>query len=451
MPLEIIRNDITKVRADAIVNTANPDVAVGAGVDSAIYKAAGWDALLAERAKIGPMAPGQAAATPAFELPAKHIIHTVGPAWIDGTHGELRTLAACYRNSLALAARLGCSSVAFPLISTGTYGFPKDRALRTAVSEITGFLFSGAVADSISNSAVADSASNGAVADLSAQQPGSPATTPAQQPGSPATSTDPADMTVYLVVYDKEAFEVSGKAFTDIRSYIGDADVRQPLDSMRSEELARQYDRRLRMQQMQELERRSNTPAAPAGSNTPDAPAGSNAPAAPAAGSNMPAAPAPLARRKPGLFPSFTRRSKRDSIAPSTIDSLAPSSIAPSTIDDALKTRDDTFQEYLFRLIDRKGLTDPEVYKLANLDRKHFSKIRSNRFYNPSKRTALALAIALRLNLDETRDLLLKAGLALTRSSDFDIIIEYCIQHRVFDINEINCILFSYDQPTLGA
>ena len=121
MPLEIIRNDITKVRADAIVNTANPDVAVGAGVDSAIYKAAGWDALLAERAKIGPMAPGQAAATPAFELPATHIIHTVGPAWIDGSHGELRTLAACYRNSLALAVRLGCSSVAFPLISTGTY------------------------------------------------------------------------------------------------------------------------------------------------------------------------------------------------------------------------------------------------------------------------------------------------------------------------------------------
>ncbi len=442
MPLEIIRNDITKVRADAIVNTANPDVAVGAGVDSAIYKAAGWDALLAERAKIGPMAPGQAAATPAFELPAKHIIHTVGPAWIDGTHGELRTLAACYRNSLALAARLGCSSVAFPLISTGTYGFPKDRALRTAVSEITGFLFSGAVADSTSNSAVAD---------LSAQQTGSPATLTAQQPGSPATSTDPADMTVYLVVYDKEAFEVSGKAFTDIRSYIGDADVRQPLDSQRSEELARQYDRRLRMLQMQELERRSNTPAAPAaGSNMPDAPAGSNAPAAPA-GSNAPAAPAPLARRKPGLFPSFTRRSKRDSIAPSTIDSLAYQPIAPSTIDDALKTRDDTFQEYLFRLIDRKGLTDPEVYKRANLDRKHFSKIRSNRFYNPSKRTALALAIALRLNLDETRDLLLKAGLALTRSSDFDIIIEYCIQHRVFDINEINCILFSYDQPTLGA
>ena len=140
MPLEIIRNDITKVRADAIVNTANPDVAVGAGVDSAIYKAAGWDALLAERAKIGPMAPGQAAATPAFELPAKHIIHTVGPAWIDGTHGELRTLAACYRNSLALAAENGCTSIAFPCISTGIYGYPKEAAAQIAVREVEQFL-----------------------------------------------------------------------------------------------------------------------------------------------------------------------------------------------------------------------------------------------------------------------------------------------------------------------
>ena len=121
------------------------------------------------------------------------------------------------------------------------------------------------------------------------------------------------------------------------------------------------------------------------------------------------------------------------------------------SIDEEIKNKDETFQQFLLRIIDRKGLTDPEVYKKANIDRRHFSKIRSNEDYNPSKRTAMALAVALELNLDETKDLLLKAGYALTRSSTFDIIMEYCIVNKVRDIHEINCILFDYGQPTLGA
>ena len=132
--------------------------------------------------------------------------------------------------------------------------------------------------------------------------------------------------------------------------------------------------------------------------------------------------------------------------------SYAPAFPAEETsLDERLKHLDKTFQQYLFMLIDRRGLTDPEVYKKANIDRKHFSKIRSNVEYTPSKKTALALAIALELSLDETKDLLTRAGLALSPSMTFDRIIEYCIETSNYDIYEINCILFKYDQPTLGA
>ena len=388
MPLEIIRNDITKVRADAIVNTANPEVAVGAGTDYAIYQAAGWDDLLAERAKIGPIGRGEAAATPALALNAKYIIHTVGPVWEGGDHGERETVAKCYRNALSLAKELDCESIAFPLISTGTYGFPKDQALSTAISEISRFLFA-------------------------------------------------EDMTVYMVVYDKEAFELSGKAFQGVKAYIEDRDVRR----------AGEF--------------------------------GPMAYGAPAAGMPSLARP-PLEgnARRPGFKERarklFRKRREQSPSAPTmpsedmeytmSVDlpeigmsdaeasyASAPAAPPDASLDDMMRHRDPTFQEYLFRLIDRKGMEDKDVYKRANLDRKHFSKIKSNVHYNPSKKTALALAIALGLNLDETRDLLLKAGMALTRSSNFDIILEYCITHQIYDIYEINCILFEYDQPTLGA
>ena len=356
MPLEIIRNDITKVRADVIVNTANPKVAIGAGTDAAIYKAAGAEQLLAERAKIGELRPGEAAYTPAFGLDAKYIIHTVGPAWQGGQSGEIETAAKCYRNSLQIAKELGCESVAFPLISAGTYGFPKDQALKTAVSEISGFLFAN-------------------------------------------------DMTVFLVVYNKEAFEVSSKAFSDIKSYIEEKDVKEAKHRSR--------ERELRVLEMFDAMRPASAPRR----------------------GKAPASHAPVP----------------DSLQSSAI--LYPTSGAAKagSIDDAIKTKEETFQQYLFRIIDRKGLSDPEVYKKANIDRKHFSKIRSNPDYNPKKKTVMAFAIALELNLDETKDLLLKAGMALSRSSTFDIIMEYCIENKIRDVYDINCILFKYGQPTLGA
>ena len=381
MPLEIIRNDITRVRADAIVNTASPKAAIGAGVDSAVYKAAGADKLLAERVKIGELRPGEAAVTPAFGLDAKYIIHTVGPAWQGGEHGETEIVAMCYKNSLEKARELGCVSVAFPLISAGTYGFPKDVALKTAVSEISGFLFSN-------------------------------------------------EMTVYLVVYNREVFEVSGKAFSDIKSYIEETDV---VKTLRSREMMQ---RRLEAieafgsEQLLDLPFRSEPPRS----------AGPEPSAAQHEGSRLSSAPAfPPARASRGKRPVFRNA-----------DEEAPESRSGG-IDDAIKTREETFQQYLFRIIDRKGLTDPEVYKKANIDRKHFSKIRSNPDYNPKKKTVMALAIALELNLDETKDLLLKAGMALSRSSIFDIIMEYCIENGIRDVYDINCILFKYGQPTLGA
>ena len=374
MPLEIIRNDITKVEADAIVNTANPYVAIGFGVDSAIYTAAGRDRLLTERAKIGIIKPGEAAVTPAFDLHAKYIIHTVGPAWEGGNRGEIETVASCYRNSLEKAKELGCGSVAFPLISAGTYGFPKDVALKTAVSEISGFLFSN-------------------------------------------------EMTVYLVVYNKQAFEVSGKAFGDIRSYIEDKDVVPPPE---------RYEVRSRRRILHEM-----------------------------SGSLFASKSAEGADVIRDIGPVYSQADAAERVAEDlNIDRVCERSLelsfpeAPvqaASIEDKLKEKEETFQERLFRIIDRKGLTDPQVYKKANIDRKHFSKIRSNVNYNPKKKTALALAVALGLNLDETKDLLLTAGLALTRSNTFDLIMEYCIEHKITDINEINCILFKYDQPTLGV
>ena len=397
MALQIIRNNIINVEADAIVNTANPAVGVGMGVDYSIYEAAGWDRLLEAREKIGKMSPGEAAWTPAFDLHAKYIIHTVGPAWRGGEFGERETVARCYSNSLELAAELSCESIAFPLIATGTYGFPKDEALRIAMAEISRFLLAH-------------------------------------------------EMEVLLVVYDKESFEVSGKLFSDIKSFIGDSEAR--------------YDALYR-------------PYSPINATGPGFPGSS---AQRNAGRKL-----EKSSGSRGFLGRFLKREKAEkqeeeeytlmegmpsidaeydllededasAYAPSYAPSYAPAFPAEEkSLDERLKHLDKTFQQYLFMLIDRRGLTDPEVYKKANIDRKHFSKIRSNVDYTPSKKTALALAIALELSLDETRDLLSRAGLALSPSMISDRIIEYCIETSNYDIYEINCILFKYDQPTLGA
>ena len=396
MPLHIIRNDISRVSADAIVNTANPQVAVGAGVDQAIYEAAGWPQLLTEREKIGPMEPGQAAATPAFALDAKYIIHTVGPVWQGGDFGEREAVASCYRQSLKLAGDLECESIAFPLISTGTYGFPKDEALRIAIDEISAFLFTH-------------------------------------------------DMTVYMVVYDREAFVISSKAFSDIRSYIEERDVKQ----------RRYYDRRRRRRADFGSLYRREEPVEYSISLDKDL-----------TDVSMSEEPEPVDMSDEELdylanfVPSEDEPPLPEPPKASTICASAPIPLEKKkrtgffkkdrqSLDELLDHNTETFQQMLFRLIDRKGLTDPEVYKKANIDRKLFSKIRSNENYVPSKKTALALAVALELNMDETIDLLQRAGLALSPSSRFDLIVGYCINHKIYNIFEINTYLFEYEEPLL--
>lgn len=330
MPLEIVRNDITKMKVDAIVNAANETLLGGGGVDGCIHRAAGPE-LLAECRTLGGCKTGEAKITGAYRLPCRYIIHTVGPVWNGGKYGEREKLASCYRTSLALAKEHGCETVAFPLISSGIFGYPKDQALRVAVDTIGEFLLHN-------------------------------------------------DMTVYIVIFSRTAYQISSKLFADIAEYVDDHYVDAHTDSQRD-----------RLRRMSVLESRALSAGAVA--------------------------------------------------APMADDGL----------DSLLAHLDAGFSETLLKLIDRSGKKDAEVYKKANVDRKLFSKIRNNPDYKPSKATAIAFAIALELNLDETRDLVARAGYALSASSKFDVIIEYFIRQKKYDIFEINEALFAFDQSLLGA
>ena len=349
MPLQIVRNDITKIKVDAVVNSANPKVAVGEGVDHAIYSAAGIEQLLAARSEIGELLPGEAVVTPGFHLSAQYIIHTVGPVWQGGTHKEYDTLLSCYEKSLQLAKHNGCKSLAFPLISTGTYGFPKDKALQIAISSISQFLLR-------------------------------------------------EELTVFLVVYDKNSYELSGELFTDVQEFIDDHYV----EKRKLEKKQKEPKRTSVFRSIRELDADQE-------------------------------------------FIEYheIEFSKERYKAGTPFES-------PRKLEDVMDEIGETFRERLFRLIDERGLTDVEVYRKANMDRKHFSKIRCKEDYKPKKKTALALAIALGLNLDETIDLLSRAEIALSPSSKFDLIIRFFIENEVYDIYTINMALFEHNQPLLG-
>ena len=330
MPLEIVRNDITKMSVDAIVNAAKESLLGGGGVDGCIHHAAGPE-LLQECRTLGGCRTGEAKITGAYRLPCKYVIHTVGPVWNGGEYGEREQLASCYRTSLALAKEHCCETVAFPLISSGIFGYPKDQALRVAVDTIGEFLLHN-------------------------------------------------DMTVYIVIFSRTAYQISSKLFADIAEYVDDHYVDAHTDSQRE-----------RLRRMSVLESRTLS---------------------------ADAAAAPM---------------------------------AVGGLDSLLAHLDAGFSETLLKLIDRSGKKDAEVYKKANVDRKLFSKIRNNPDYKPSKATAIAFAIALELSLPETRDLIARAGYALSPSSKFDVIIEYFIMQRDYDIFKINEALFAFDQSLLGV
>ncbi len=333
MPLHIVRNDITTMKVDAIVNAANESLLGGGGVDGAIHRAAGPE-LLKECRTLGGCKTGQAKLTKGYRLSARYVIHTVGPIWRGGGYGERELLTSAYRTSLEVALAHDCQTVAFPLISSGVYGYPKDQALKVAVDAIGDFLLSH-------------------------------------------------DMTVYLVIFDRASYTIGGKLFADIAAYIDDRYVSEHTDSR------------------EERRRRSvNFACAPMEA--------------------QPCAPAPRAS-------------------------------VPRGLDEALGQLDESFSQMLLRKIDERGLTDSQCYKKANIDRKLFSKIRSDVRYKPSKPTAMAFAVALELPLEEAREMLGKAGFAFSHASKFDIIVEYFIAHRNYNIFEINEALFAFDQSLLGG
>ena len=397
MPLIFIRDDITRVPCGAIVNAANNSLLGGGGVDGAIHRAAG-PGLLAECETLGGCDTGDAKITGAYRLPADHVIHTVGPIWRGGTCGEEALLRSCYRRSLALALGAGCESVAFPLISSGAYGYPKGEALRVAVEEISSFLLEN-------------------------------------------------ELAVYLVIFDKSSFDIGEKRFGEIESFIDDRYAEEHIDSSRvltfvrdpgAPQSARYTEDALSAYEALEEPRFSPAPASAAPESSPKE---KNA--------------ADL-REERGAKEKSRFSRLRSALAPAPRESAPmcrPSSAgaAKGSLDEALRSLDESFSEMLLRKIDERGMTDAECYKKANVDRKLFSKIRSDRLYRPSKTTAIAFAIALELPLPEAKDMLMKAGFALSHSSKFDVIIEYFITNRNYNIFEINEALFAFDQALLGA
>lgn len=342
MPFLMIRNDITKVAADAIVNPANRNLLQGSGTSRAIYQAAGEQELTAACEAIGHCELGRAVCTPAFGLPAKYIFHAVCPAWHGGGFGEAEQLAGAYHSALELAAEYHCESVAFPLLSSGNYGYPKEQAFRIAVDTITQYVMEH-------------------------------------------------DLTVYLVLYDRDSLDVSRKLFASVEEYIDDHYVAQNDESYGFGHRRRELAERRRL-----LEEDAALPM-------------------------LGTVPAPAA-------------------APRTARSL----------ESLMDNLGESFTTRLLRLIDERGLKDSTVYKQSNISRQHFSKIQCNRDYNPKKKTVLAFAVGLHLSEDETIDLLKSAGYAFSDGSK-NWIVRYCLEHKIYNINQVNTLLFEYDQEQLGA
>lgn len=306
MPFQIVRNDITKVKADAVVNTANPRVLVGPGVDAAIYNAAGRDWLLEKRAEIGEIEVGDVAVTPAGNLDAKYIFHESGPVWIDGEHRESDLLRQCYDKCLNLAVEYRCESIAFPLLASGAYGFPKDISLRIAIDAFGAFLFRN-------------------------------------------------EMDIYLVVYDDETKKLSDEMFNDVRGFV---------------------DRR--------------------------------------------------------YYAGNSDRAFSNDIKGGSLDAY---------IDSFEQQEIQTFGEYLQALIVSKGMTNKEVYYKSNLTKQYFSKLINNKVAQPAREKLLCVAVALNLDIDETVDFLLHAGYAISPYSKIDLVFEYYIRKRKYDVYEISFVL----------
>ena len=343
MPFEIVRNDITKMQVDAIVNAASRHPRVNAGVDAAIHKKAG-PSLLEARKRIGYIQPGTAAITPAFELGAEYVIHAATPVWLDGMHGEAKLLRQAYDMCLNLAVKNGCDSIAFPLLASGNHGFSKSKALQVAISAFSEFLMEH-------------------------------------------------EMQIYLVVFSKESVKLSEKLVHNVASYIDENYVEEYEQKIYGGVPEAQRSNRYQIRRVMEL-REECLPA--------------------------------------GCEPVFCEK-------------------LSLSLDEFIKGKDAGFTETLLMLIKQSGKKNSDIYKKANMSKQHFSKLINDPEAKPSKQTAIALALALELDLDATRDLIGRAGYALTNSSTFDLIIRYFIEHKQFNVIEINIALYEFDQALLGA
>ena len=353
MPFKIVRNDITHVKADVIVNTANPKPIYASGTDLAIYQAAGADELLAERKKVGCIERGDIAVTGAYALNAKYIIHTVGPVWVDGMHKEFETLESCYAKSLQKALELGCDSIAFPLISTGVYGFPKDKALQIAVSVFSKFLLEN-------------------------------------------------EMQIILVVFDKKSFQLSGQLVGEIDSFIDANYIRQ---KRRTEYSRRPFSRsRIESNITYDLE----------------------------------------------VYEECSRYTEAEESETELLMSI-PMPDGAMSLEEELENIGMSFHDKLFELIGKSGMDNKDVWKRANLDRKHFSKIQCDEKYHPKKKTVMALCIALELDLEQAKDLLARADWAFSPSSKVDLIVQKAIIDKQYDIYQLNLVLFQYTNEILGV
>lgn len=361
MPFQIVRNDITRMNTDVIVNTANPKVCVGEGVDTAIYQAAGWDELMAARACIGDLRLGDVAVTSGYRLPVTYIFHACGPRYIDGESGEAEMLCACYDKCLMLAAKYGCNSIAFPLMSTGSYGFPRELGMKIAVTVISSFLMEH-------------------------------------------------EMDIYLVVLDDASTKLSGELFFDVKHYV---DERYAAAKLQSEYLMKGAPYR-----------RAMAPGVRRDSE----------------GISCDSAMMPGAQ-----MPTTDAKQQREAFD-GDVSTVAYA--CGASIEDMLNAYMGNFAEYLQRLINKKGFTNAEVYKRANLTKQYFSKLINGRI-NPTKEKLLCISVALKLNLDETTDLLRYSGYALSPCSKTDLIFEYFITRGDYDIYSIDIMLFDYGLPSL--
>lgn len=381
MPLKLVRNDITKMEVDAVVNTANTDVAVGSGCDAAIYHAAGFDQLFACRRAIGRKEEGEVFLTPGFRLPAKFIIHAVSPFYSDGSSGEEEKLRNCYKNALKLAALKSFRSIAFPLIATGSYGYPKAEGIRIAADEINAFLLKN-------------------------------------------------EMLVYLVVFDSESVDYGKSLYPDLEAYIDENFV--------GEMTGKEYD-------LDECSLPESMPLmAPCSAARPKQ-------------TNRKQGNIFAARRQPGAdagFGGVSIHSEAKWEAPScNEDSEADFDELHYGHTDKIKERlahlSDDYVDYLLYQIEEKGLTPSEVYKAAAVDKKLFSKIKNKKDPHPEKMTLMQLCIGARLNLDESVDLLARAGYAFSPCSITDVIFKYFIENGYYDIYDLDIELENHNVPCI--